>query len=577
MPAPRHAPRTGFLGGIGLAALVLAAAAVGGAGLFLQSCAESSIAHTRGRAAALADVQFTSVPSGAMERRNDHQAVHVTGPLRLREPLADPELGITAEALALERQVEVFEEGPPPAWHAQPMAPEQDAEEGSERRGTLVSARFEASGLRLGAFDLRNVEVPEEMARASQPLPLSPAVLRRLPEGLRSRARIAGEWIHFGDSPAPAGGDLRVRYRIAPVPVEVSAIAGQDYWGLSPHALSNGQMLFAMKPGRHAARDLVPARPATDAGIFPAHAITIPLFVVAACLAYPPLRVSGRRLAALRPLTDAGLPVFVALASMAAWTGGVAYWRWARGAPAVAAPAAFSVAAALLLVVAGVKRRERLAASPAGEAAWYYAADGGAVGPIPLGELAQAVPGRLPIDTLVFSPWTRGWVPASEVPALAARQYWSERQAAEGPGPVAWYFFGPFLLVAEGLRLIRDLRSDRRLSRADYLWATVLAIIVALFFVYIAAGFPGLEGRIALAVAFLGFALGGAVLVAATACRLRDLGESPRRSLWILVPGLNFLLWFHLVDKAGASERRDEPPAPGEPVKQPPLMPPPDH
>lgn len=149
--------------------------------------------------------------------------VALGGELRLLGPARDAELGVSAEAVALERRVEMlqWEERCSPApcryelrWSEQAIDSSGFREPEGHRNAPmpLASRRFLAGGIWLDG-----VEVEPQVALAQIAAMPWPVRLAELPANLAASFREHEGMLYAGADPAhPAPGDLRVSYRIVP-------------------------------------------------------------------------------------------------------------------------------------------------------------------------------------------------------------------------------------------------------------------------------------------------------------------------------------------------------------------------
>jgi hypothetical protein len=398
--------RIGWFGRIRLFTRFLLALIFFWAGFWLQSCAVRAALddseRTRTRAQALRAMHPLTVSTETVDRRNDGRLVHVTGRLDLDEPLVDSQMGVTANALVLERHVEIYqweedpspsptssgsyrrrrhrtrgEYSPPPprlVWSPQRLSSLSDIEAGD--MGTLLrpqSARFRAYGkLRLGAFRIANMSLPSELTEAREPLVLSPSILEDLPEPLRGKARLHDGGIQVGDPASPVAGDYRLRYLLAPASQEVTVIADQVHGALMPHEIPGAYPLAIIQPGRHAAGDLLKddARVTGNGWFGAALVLGVPFFAMGALLLYRPACAAGRVLPGVRVLVEPGGLAFVPLITVSVALGAVAYVRWSHGAPGASRPAAVALVALGALVVLGTRLLERQDRPPEEARGW---------------------------------------------------------------------------------------------------------------------------------------------------------------------------------------------------------------
>ena len=155
---------------------------------------------------------------------NEGRSVVVSGALRVTAPARDSDLGISADALALLRQVEMrqWSEKCTAAvcdyaliWSTKPI----DWHAYRDRKGhensmpfPFSSERFLATGVRLGAF---NVDAALSAA-AAEPVPY-PVRVAQLPPNLAATFREQDGVLYTAALGShPVAGDLRISYRIVP-------------------------------------------------------------------------------------------------------------------------------------------------------------------------------------------------------------------------------------------------------------------------------------------------------------------------------------------------------------------------
>lgn len=154
---------------------------------------------------------------------NEGKTTAMEGDLVVVRRPRDPMLGVEADAVALERVVEMrqWQEhcagqacSYELAWSAKPIASRGFREAAAHANPSafpFAGDRFYAGELRMGAFEvnaalaMRGVE------------PVAHAVsLAQLPPNLAATFRESGGALVTGDPARPAAGDLRVRYEIVP-------------------------------------------------------------------------------------------------------------------------------------------------------------------------------------------------------------------------------------------------------------------------------------------------------------------------------------------------------------------------
>lgn len=163
-------------------------------------------------------------PAQPIDASNEGRLVAVSGQLDIGEPARDTELGISADALVLMREVEMFQWHEDCAdgdcaydrsWFAQSIDSGAFREAGGHAnpgRFPFAAARFEAESVKLGDFEVD----AEFAARGRAPTDLSVGV-DQLPPNLAATFREFGGLLYAGADPEhPEVGDLRVSYRAVP-------------------------------------------------------------------------------------------------------------------------------------------------------------------------------------------------------------------------------------------------------------------------------------------------------------------------------------------------------------------------
>ncbi len=218
-------------------------------------------------AAAVASVSAEQVDPG-----NDGKLVHVSGKATTNETLSDPDFGVAALAIRLERRVSMYQ------WTESSKSETRKKLGGGEETVTTYSyskewrddvvdssdfeepaghenpsrmdypgTRWQAAGVTLGAFSLSDslkgkIDKPELVAVDASTLPA-------LRERLGRKPWIQGSGLYLGENPGqPAIGDLNVSfYKTAPT--EVSLVARQSATGFVPWTSSNGREIELLTLG----------------------------------------------------------------------------------------------------------------------------------------------------------------------------------------------------------------------------------------------------------------------------------------------------------------------------------------
>lgn len=169
------------------------------------------------------DTNAREVAADVVDPANEGQPIRIVGPLQATGSVTDTQLGVTAEALALLRTVEM--------WQWQEQCTSERCEYSQQWLAQLIdsagfrdpsghansaempfsSARFDAAEIRLGAF-----VVAGDLALAEVQAQALPVQLEQLPANLAASFRVDEGVLYSGDPAAPVNGDLRVRYEIFP-------------------------------------------------------------------------------------------------------------------------------------------------------------------------------------------------------------------------------------------------------------------------------------------------------------------------------------------------------------------------
>jgi hypothetical protein len=195
--------------------LVLAALAVaGGAWYWLRQHPGASVGPTPATMPVVAKAD-------KVDPRNEGRAITVSGPLQVVRPARDAELGVTADAVVLEREVRMLQWQERCAgndcsyalgWSDRAIDSLAFRDAQAHRNGTpfpFSSQRFAAGELRLGAYT-----VDPALAASGAAPERYPVTVARLPPNLAATFRDCDGGLCSGDPAHPAAGDLRVDYRI---------------------------------------------------------------------------------------------------------------------------------------------------------------------------------------------------------------------------------------------------------------------------------------------------------------------------------------------------------------------------
>lgn len=225
-----------------------------------------------------------SVASDRVDAANEGKLIHVTGLAEPQNVLMDRELGISADALHLERTVEMYQwiedkdsetekktggstetrttYSYSRGWSEQLQDSSSFKEPSGHENPTSMPYRSEtytAEDVRLGAFRLSDSLINK--IRNWEDMRVSSTGL--LPSTLRSQATVSDGAFYVGANPAsPQVGDLRISYRLVE-PTVVSLASGQTGDSFSPYVTRNGTVEL-LRTGTVAAEELFTAAEAAN-------------------------------------------------------------------------------------------------------------------------------------------------------------------------------------------------------------------------------------------------------------------------------------------------------------------------
>jgi hypothetical protein len=212
-----------------------------------------------------------SVPADTVDPQNDAKLVHLSGKAVTDGTVTDDTFGVSAEALKLRRQVQMYQ------WEehkssrrkkklgggtrtvttynynktwADHVINSQDFREpaGHENPGSMPyrSGEWQADEVTVGAFRLAPSLV--DRIDAYQSLSVEGSVL---PQSLRGKVKSSGSGFYIGGDPGvPQVGDVRISFQITP-PTDVSIVAAQTKGTLATYATKSGSSLEMLQLGTH--------------------------------------------------------------------------------------------------------------------------------------------------------------------------------------------------------------------------------------------------------------------------------------------------------------------------------------
>jgi hypothetical protein len=210
-----------------------------------------------------------SIPADKVDPANEGKLVHLTGLATSGETLTDPDFGVSARAIKLQRQAQMYQ------WKENKTSETEKHVGGSTTTKTTYSyekvwsphliksgdfkkpghsnpaqlsyepRQFSAGKVTVGAFQLSSGLI--DQISGSENLP--PGNHQTLPENLWGKARWEGNTLYIGrDSRTPEIGDTKVEFKVV-TPQTVSIIAKMDQNHLEPYQTSAGRSLEMLQAG----------------------------------------------------------------------------------------------------------------------------------------------------------------------------------------------------------------------------------------------------------------------------------------------------------------------------------------
>lgn len=213
-----------------------------------------------------------SVAANEVDAKHENKLVHLSGKAVTTENVKDPIFGVSAQAIRLIRDVEMYQwvekveskkekkvggkevttktYNYEKAWKSSLVESSGfKQEEGHKNPATMpyTNDSWSAGVVSLGAFKLN--DGLKRKISASEKIPFTSAMLAMIPGALRSRAKVSGDALYVGNDPSsPAVGDLKITFAKVP-PAEVSVIAQQHGTTFVPYQTKAGDKLEMLSPG----------------------------------------------------------------------------------------------------------------------------------------------------------------------------------------------------------------------------------------------------------------------------------------------------------------------------------------
>ncbi|MFB9981756.1 TMEM43 family protein [Mesorhizobium kowhaii] len=214
-----------------------------------------------------------SIDAGSVDAANDSKLVHVSGPVTADSGLSDPDFGIAAQGLRLSRDVEMYQ------WKEESKSETTKKLGGGEETVTTYSyskvwddSQIDSSDFKKPdghqnppmAIHSRTFQIPEgklsaftldtpvlDRIEGDKDYSLSAnqsAAIKAAYAGSRPLSIVDGKIYLGADTTAPALGDYRIGYELAPLGV-VSIVARQAGSRFEPYQTVAGDELLLVDPG----------------------------------------------------------------------------------------------------------------------------------------------------------------------------------------------------------------------------------------------------------------------------------------------------------------------------------------
>jgi hypothetical protein len=326
-----------------------------------------------------------SVQSDAVNPANEQKLVHLSGPAATSETLADAEFGVSANAIKLRRNVEMYQ------WQEKEESKTEKQTGGSEKTtttytyskewsdGVVSSADFKEAGhdnpesmpyeskeevaevVTLGAFQLTPALVGQ--MTEFEPVQADPAAL---PEPLKETLKSNDGGYYIGVDPkAPQVGDVRITFA-AVTPGPVSVVSRQVGNTFEAYHASAGMDIEMLERGVHTAQSMFQSALAANTMLtWILRAVGLFLMFIGLVLVFRPLSVLGDVIPLIGSMLAFGTGLFALVISLALSVGTVAV-AWVVYRP-VLGIILLTVSIALLVLLA-MRGKKKVAANAAATA-----------------------------------------------------------------------------------------------------------------------------------------------------------------------------------------------------------------
>jgi len=213
-----------------------------------------------------------SVPADAVDASKEGKLIHVTGAVKTDAPVADDQLGVSATAVKLIRNVEMYQ------WKEHEKSESRSKIGGGTEtvktweykkewaNGRIDSSQFKhpedhenppappfetktftANQVTAGAFTM-SAEQIGQLTNATS-LPVDAAAAEKLPDDVRDKFKVADGKFYQGEDPGtPKVGDVRVSFQVVN-PTTVSLVGVQTGQSFTPYQTATGTTILLVEEG----------------------------------------------------------------------------------------------------------------------------------------------------------------------------------------------------------------------------------------------------------------------------------------------------------------------------------------
>ena len=274
-----------------------------------------------------------SVPADRVDAGNQGKLLHVSGQATTSETLADPDFGVSANAIRLSRVVEMYQwkeheksetknklgggtETVKTYSYSKEWSDDLISSGGFRQSDNHVnpqampfpSSDWTAQTVKLGAYRLASGQV----SRLDKTEPVSIAGAKVAPEVAEKAKPVAGQNLFYvGKDPSnPAIGDARVTFK-AVKPAEVSVVARQVGDSFEPYLAKAGGSVDLLEYGQKSADSMFQAAQAANTTLtWILRGVGFFLMFLGLTLVFKPIAVFGDVIPIVGTLLGAGLAVF---------------------------------------------------------------------------------------------------------------------------------------------------------------------------------------------------------------------------------------------------------------------------